>query len=149
MQEMRVRSLGREDPLEKEMATGPSILAWRIPWTEEPGGLQSTGSQSRTHTHTHTHTLFESINKTGPLALTNHGGRVPACCRQSSQIVKCASLSPHRDGGAVDLGETPREVRRDYTGLQCVCFFCWRSSSKHVCENTFMSFTGQSITLFP
>ena len=44
-QETRVRSLGREDPLEKEMATHSSILAWRIPWTEEPGGLQSTGSQ--------------------------------------------------------------------------------------------------------
>ena len=39
VQETRVRSLGREDPLEKEMATHPSILAWRIPWTEEPGGL--------------------------------------------------------------------------------------------------------------
>ena len=37
--------LGREDPLEKEMATHSSILAWRIPWTEEPGGLQSMGSQ--------------------------------------------------------------------------------------------------------
>ena len=38
-----VRSPGREDPLEKEMATHSSILAWRIPWTEEPGGLQSMG----------------------------------------------------------------------------------------------------------
>ena len=45
MQEMWVRSLGREDPLEKEMATLSSTLAWRIPWTEEPGGLQSMGSQ--------------------------------------------------------------------------------------------------------
>ena len=45
MQETQVQSLGREDPLEKEMATRPSILAWRIPWTEEPGELQSTGSQ--------------------------------------------------------------------------------------------------------
>ena len=44
MQETQVRSLGREDPLEKEMATHSSILAWRILWTEEPGGLQSTGS---------------------------------------------------------------------------------------------------------
>ena len=43
-----VRSLGREDPLEKEMATYSSILAWRIPWTQEPGGLQSVGLQSRT-----------------------------------------------------------------------------------------------------
>ena len=41
MQETQVRSLGQEDPLEKEMATHSSILAWRIPWTEEPGGLQS------------------------------------------------------------------------------------------------------------
>ena len=40
MQETWVRSLGQEDPLEKEMATHSSILAWRIPWTEEPGGLQ-------------------------------------------------------------------------------------------------------------
>ena len=45
MQEMQVRSWGQEDPLEKEMATHSSILAWRIPWTEEPNGLQSTGSQ--------------------------------------------------------------------------------------------------------
>ena len=45
MQETQVRSLGREDPLEKEMATRSSTLAWRIPWTEEPGGLQSMGSQ--------------------------------------------------------------------------------------------------------
>ena len=42
MQETQVRSLGWEDPLEKEMATHPSILAWKIPWTEEPGRLQST-----------------------------------------------------------------------------------------------------------
>ena len=46
-QEARVRSLGREDPLEKGMASQSSILAWRIPWTEEPGGLQSAGSQSQ------------------------------------------------------------------------------------------------------
>ena len=45
MWETWVLSLGREDPLEKEMATHSSILAWRIPWTKEPGGLQSTGSQ--------------------------------------------------------------------------------------------------------
>ena len=45
MQEMAVRSLGQEDLLEKEMATHSSILAWEIPWTEEPGGLQSMGSQ--------------------------------------------------------------------------------------------------------
>ena len=48
MREACVRFLGGEDSLEKEMATHSSIFAWRIPWMEEPGGLQSTGSQSRT-----------------------------------------------------------------------------------------------------
>ena len=45
MEDTRVQFLGREDPLEEEMAIHCSVLAWRIPWTEEPGGLQSTGSQ--------------------------------------------------------------------------------------------------------
>ena len=49
MQGMWVRSLGREDPLEEEMATYSSILPWRIPWTEEPGGLQSKGSHRVGH----------------------------------------------------------------------------------------------------
>ena len=67
-----VQSLGREDPLEKEMATHSSILSWRIPWTEELGGLQSMVggghkeldesdmtdcASTRIHTHTHTHYL--------------------------------------------------------------------------------------------
>ena len=55
MQETGVQSLGQENPLEKEMATHSSILAWEIPWTEEPGGLQSMGLQrtgcDRAHTH--------------------------------------------------------------------------------------------------
>ena len=49
MWETRVLSLGREDPLEKEMATHSSTLAWKIPWTEEPGRLQSMGSQRVGH----------------------------------------------------------------------------------------------------
>ena len=49
MQETRVWSLGEEDPLEKEMATHSSILAWQVPWTKEPGGLQSMGSQKVRH----------------------------------------------------------------------------------------------------
>ena len=48
MQETQVQSLGRKDPLEKEMATHSSVLVWRIPWTEEPGGLQSMGLRSWT-----------------------------------------------------------------------------------------------------
>ena len=57
-QETQVQSLVQEDSLEKEMATHSSILAWTIPWTEESGGLQSTGSQRAGHNlateHTHT-----------------------------------------------------------------------------------------------
>ena len=49
MRETRVRSLGQEDPLEKGMATHYSIPAWRIPWTEEPGGLQSMESKRVRH----------------------------------------------------------------------------------------------------
>ena len=49
MQEIHVQSLGWEDPLEKGMATYSSILAWEIPWAEEPGGLQSRGSQRVGH----------------------------------------------------------------------------------------------------
>ena len=73
-------------------------VPWRRKWQPTPvflpgesHGLRSLvgySPQGRRvgHTHTRTHTLFESIYKTRPLALTNHGGRVPACCRQSSQI---------------------------------------------------------------
>ena len=71
--ERRVQNLGQEDPLEEGMATHCSILAWRIPWKEEPGGLQSEALQSQTglhacarvracthtHTHTHTHTSYK------------------------------------------------------------------------------------------
>ena len=49
MQESWVRSLGQEDPLEKGLTTHSSILAWRVPWTEETGGLQSMGSQRVGH----------------------------------------------------------------------------------------------------
>ena len=64
MQETWIWSLGREDPLEKGMATHFSILAWRIPWTEKPDGLQSMGLERVGHdwvtnTHTHTHTQGE------------------------------------------------------------------------------------------
>ena len=60
MQETQVRFLSWEDPLEQEMATPSSILVWRIPWTEEPGGLQSMGSQLDTNERlsTHTHIVF-------------------------------------------------------------------------------------------
>ena len=59
-QELQARSLGREDPLEEGMAAHSSLLAWRIPWTEEPGGLQTWGheesdtTEATSHTHVHT-----------------------------------------------------------------------------------------------
>ena len=65
MQETQARSLGQEDPLEKEMASHSSILAWRILWTEESGRLQSTGSQTARHdgaTSLFVHSLWLQIN---------------------------------------------------------------------------------------
>ena len=59
MWETRVRSLGQEDPPEREMATHSSILAWKIPWTEEPGGLQSMGLQSVRRNQTTSLSLLE------------------------------------------------------------------------------------------
>ena len=69
MQETQVLSLGQEDPLEKEMATHSSILAWRIPWTEEPGGLQSTGSQRVRHDWATSLSLSPFIQQTFPECL--------------------------------------------------------------------------------
>ena len=65
MQETRVPSLGLEDPLEKEMAAHSSILAWRIPWTENPGGLQSMGHKELDTTEWLTHvepTILQVLN---------------------------------------------------------------------------------------
>ena len=74
VQETRIRSLGQKDPLEKGMATHSNILAWRIPWTEEPGGLQSMGLHrvrhnwvSDTHTHAHAHTHARAHTHTSAL----------------------------------------------------------------------------------
>ena len=61
MQETRVQSLGWEDPLEKEMATHSSILAWEIPWTEEPGGLQSIGHKESDTTEQLRHTVLQGL----------------------------------------------------------------------------------------
>ena len=58
MQDTWVQSLGREDPLEKEMATHSSTLAWKIPWTEKPGRLQSIGSQRVGHDCATSHSTF-------------------------------------------------------------------------------------------
>ena len=66
MQETWVRSLGREDPLEKEMAVHASILTWKIPWTEKrspiAGHKESDMTERLTHTHTHTHTPVHRLS---------------------------------------------------------------------------------------
>ena len=85
MQEMQAGSLGQEDPLEKEIATHSSILAWEIPWTEEPVRLQSTGSQRVGHDSEHTHTYVPSLLDLPPRHPPPHTSR-------SSQSTKLSSL---------------------------------------------------------
>ena len=66
MEETRVQSLGREDPLEKGMATHSSILAWKIPWTEEPDGLQSTGLQRVRYNLATEHAHYQEVGRLKP-----------------------------------------------------------------------------------
>ena len=89
VQEIWVWSLGREDHLEKGMATHSSILAWRRPWTEEPGGLQSLGSQRVGHNWVTNTLTFHPHFQTSPFSQKGHnflrGYRRP--CRPSSLVV--------------------------------------------------------------
>ena len=82
-QETRVLLLGQEEPLEKGMATYPSILAWRTAWTEEPGGLQSMGLQSRTQ-----------LNR-----LSTHAASVQVCLLLSCLDATQSRLSCFNQGG--------------------------------------------------
>ena len=79
MQETELQSLGREDPLEKEMEIHSRILAWEIPWTEEPGGPQSRGSQSRARL---------SMHASGPSVRQRKGVGVPSCEESGREVVK-------------------------------------------------------------
>ena len=72
IQETCVQSLGQEDPLEKGMATHTSVLAWRIPWTEEPGGIQSMGPQRVGHDEQQTWAALGRGENASPAAM---GGR--------------------------------------------------------------------------
>ena len=77
MQEMWVQSLGWGDPLEEEMATHSNILAWKIPWTEDPGGQQSMAAKSWTrlsmYTHTHTEAQCRALHTTSTQYMWNRG----------------------------------------------------------------------------
>ena len=85
MWEMWVRFLGREDPLEKEMAIHSSILAWKIPWMEEPGGLQSMGSQESDTTswlnHNHHQDLCQRFHESMQSQRTGLSGKTLCRCR--------------------------------------------------------------------
>ena len=88
MQETWVRSQGWEDPLEEEMATHSSVLAWRILWTEEPGGLQSMGSQragldKATFTYKRFCLLKRGTPDSGVLGSNEKAGAPPGGCRES------------------------------------------------------------------
>ena len=89
MQETQVRFLGQEDPLEKEMAFHSTILAWEIPWTEEPGGLQSMGSQESDMTERLSHQTTTKLcqQKQGSffLAHQNSGSPVPSGKKEDFQ----------------------------------------------------------------
>ena len=85
MWETWVQSLGQEDPLEKEMGTRSSTLTWKIPWTEEPGRLQSMESQSRTRLNDFTFTFHFSLSYIG---------------EGKGNPLQCSCLENPRDGGA-------------------------------------------------
>ena len=93
MQETPVPSLGWEDPLEKEIATHSSILAWRSPWTEEPGWVQSMGSQRVGHTWvTNTHTQCDVINLFRPCRGKLQG---PLFTQMTEFIQQCPEFTVH------------------------------------------------------
>ena len=80
---MQVQSLGWEDPFEKEIATHSSLLAWEIPWTEEPGGLQSMGLQkSRTRLSNRAHAVMRNVF----LEISPAGEPLRDCGRPSSEL---------------------------------------------------------------
>ena len=125
---MQVRSLGGEDPREEEMASHCSILTWRIPWTEEPGGLQNMGSQSQTrlrglnthththsHTHPHTHTLTHTHSHTHSCTHTLTCD-APSLCRGQAGAVFPYLFPP--PGPFIPLGLCPRPP--------CQPGLCWR-----------------------
>ena len=98
MQETQVSSLGWQDTLQKEMTTHSSILAWRIPWTEEPGGLQPMGSQKAGHNQATNTLTFKYV--IGHL-------------KMGSKALVSAKISPTRTGGyfwSTSESSTMREV---------------------------------------
>ena len=113
-QETRVRSLGWEDPLEKEMVTHSSILAWRIPWAEEPGRLQSTGSQKVRHDWetSHTHTIYRHS--------------VQLMCSVMSDSATVAHQAP------LSMGFSRREFRMEHVTISSSRGSSWPRNQTHI-----------------
>ena len=121
-QEMWVRSLGQEDPLEEGMATHPSILAWRILWTEEPGGLQSMGSkESNTTEHTHTHKHGHSVCSRS--AVSCHQQMDDTAAGGSSESLQCTVKARSSELSAFHACRQGAEgslcTARNHTGMTC------------------------------
>ena len=124
MWETRVQSLGQEDPLEKEMATHPSILAWKISWTEEPGGLQSMGSQRVGHDWL--------TNTWGLLLIQSDAGLwVLSSCQTACDTQFCNHL---------DLGQVLYVPCHWDCVFNWLCILCICSNTGHHVDQTCTSF---------
>ena len=140
MREARVRSLGREDPLEKEMATHSSTLAWKILWTEEPGRLQSVGSQRVRRDFTHFTRCFHDSG--------NHVNHLAACCLPllRAQSLEKRVFGVERQGNylgrslqfAVVLWNLRKVERHFFLSCDGMCgsnFLNWNTRSWPLCPN--------------
>ena len=120
MRETWVRSLGQEDPLEKEMATYSSILAWRIPWMEEHGGLQSTGPQRVGHDWALSHSFHFYCVKTCSQTQHENKWHSPAVCGTGCKPQREVSTAQFRMFIADDLGSPQPHIHFlfPFLGLQ-------------------------------
>ena len=118
MQETWVQPLGQEDPREEGVATHSSVLAWRIPWTEEPGRLQSTGSQSQTrltdgHTHEQRPTACLLTPTQRPSSQHNLLGPQSLCEHHYGSQLKCSG----------SIFERALFIQQTAIYLKCLSFF--------------------------
>ena len=105
-----VPSLGREDPLEKSMATLSSILAWKIPWTEEPGGLQSTGRKlDPTERLSTRHRVVNSVERSARTEACDGSVTAHLCCAPQSSCSGVLTLPP-RPGPQKGLLLSDRDI---------------------------------------
>jgi len=119
MKETWIQSLGQEDPLEEEMSTHSDILAWGIPWTEEPGGLQVMGLQEsyityQLNTHTHTYARSLSLSSRGAHTHTHTHTHTYACSLSFSQFQR---LEAQKQG----VGRARLPLRAPGKGLPHAC----------------------------